>query len=228
MSSPSLVAPRRDGPTSGPTPVVPWGDGPISSLTPTVPAGDGLTSGLASRGFPGGDVPPGHASPAQRVPPPGCGRRGCRVPRPASAPHHPAATPCRRCPSSPSSTRATTSSMVSGSGQDPPRGGTQANLSRAPSSPRPSADPAGFLPAGGRGHPRPHQGGRALPAPQPAAGGLRLGRPQPPRPRPVARRLRRHRGAPPAQVSAGRAGRRGDTPHGWGPDHVSVPAGWWG
>ncbi|PKK18082.1 D-threo-3-hydroxyaspartate dehydratase-like, partial [Columba livia] len=42
-----------------------------------------------------------------------CGGQASRVPRPAWAPRRPAATRCRRCPSSPSCTQATTSSMTS-------------------------------------------------------------------------------------------------------------------
>lgn len=101
------MAPTGDGPTSGPTPVAPRGDGPTSGFVPH--GAWGVVS--PPRPFPG-------LSEGPRVPA-GCGGQGCRVPRPASAPRRPAATRCRRWPSSPSSIQATTSSTVSGSGGTP-------------------------------------------------------------------------------------------------------------
>lgn len=57
----------------------------------------------------------------------------CPVPKPASAPLPPAATPSLRCPSSPSCTRATTSSTVSADGTRPPH--------HVPARPQPHGSP---------------------------------------------------------------------------------------
>lgn len=75
------------------------------------------------------------------------------------------------------------------------------------------------MPARGGGDPCPHQGHRPLSPPRAAARGLRLVRPEPARPRPGTPGLCRHRGPPPAPVTAagrcggvgGQVGTGGDT-----------------